>query len=408
MFYENELRFLGDIFKKLHIQTYVVSPSDKLSSILPTGLESLFDMVYSGDELLYKVIGEVKPCTMYKATDPLSFSYIYLRLPEDNKNSLLFIGPYNRSRLTSRQLMEIAEGFGISPKNQRYLNEYYNSIPILGENSHLFTMLETFCEYIWKSPSFSIVDAESEWKTPSSSPIGMSSNSEEFDDVLMNMMALEARYRFENELIRAVSMGQIHKDTMLLSGITDQVIERRVADPLRNMKNYCIIMNTLSRKGAESGGVHPMYIDKVSTSFAFKIEQLSSTADSMSLMNEMFRAYCRLVRKHSMKGYSLVVQKAIILIETDLSANLSLSTLASSQNISPGYLSTVFKKETGKTVSEYIREKRVEHAAHLLSTTHLQIQTIALHCGIMDVQYFSKIFKKQTGKTPKEYRESVK
>ena len=85
-----------------------------------------------------------------------------------------------------------------------------------------------------------------------------------------------------------------------------------------------------------------------------------------------------------------------------------MSTLAESQNVSSGYLSTVFKKETGKTVTGYIRDKRIKHAMHLLSTTHLQIQTIALHCGIMDVQYFSKLFKKQTGKTPKEYRESIK
>ncbi|MBE6765807.1 MAG: AraC family transcriptional regulator [Ruminococcaceae bacterium] len=408
MFYENELRFLRDTFKKIHIQTNIVSLSDKLSSILPPGLDSLFDTVYSGNEFLYKIIGEVKPCTMYKATDPLSLSYIYFILPEDSKKSILFIGPYNRSRLTSRQLMEIAERFSISPKNQRYLNEYYNSIPILGENSHVFAMLDAFCEHIWRSPSFSIVDTDSEWKTSSSIPIGLSASSEDFDDVLMNMMAMETRYRFENELIQAVSLGQLHKDSMIFSMISDQAIERRNSDPIRNMKNYCIIMNTLSRKAAESGGVHPMHIDKVSTSFALKIEQMTSPAEGVTLMKEMFRSYCRLVRKHSMKGYSLVVQKAIMLIETDLSANLSLSTLASSQNISSGYLSTVFKKETGKTVSEYIREKRVEYAAHLLGTTHLQIQTIALHCGIMDVQYFSKIFKKQTGKTPKEYRESVK
>ena len=125
-------------------------------------------------------------------------------------------------------------------------------------------------------------------------------------------------------------------------------------------------------------------------------------------MRDMFRTYCRLVRKNSTNKYSLVVQKTVLLVDSDLSANLSLGTLAAVQDISPGYLSTVFKKETGKTVSQYIREKRINHAAHLLSTTHLQIQTVALHCGIMDVQYFSKIFKMQTGKTPKEYRESIK
>ena len=44
----------------------------------------------------------------------------------------------------------------------------------------------------------------------------------------------------------------------------------------------------------------------------------------------------------------------------------------------------------------------------LLRTTKLQIQTIAQHCGIMDVHYFSRIFKKVTGQTPKEYRAALK
>jgi YesN/AraC family two-component response regulator len=122
-------------------------------------------------------------------------------------------------------------------------------------------------------------------------------------------------------------------------------------------------------------------------------------------MREMFRSYCRLVQQHSIKGYSLTVQKSIMLIEEDLSANITPRMLAEAQKLNPSYLSTVFKKETGKTISEYIREKRVKHALHLLATTKLQIQTVALHCGIMDLQYFSKIFKKHTGMTPKEYRE---
>jgi YesN/AraC family two-component response regulator len=108
-----------------------------------------------------------------------------------------------------------------------------------------------------------------------------------------------------------------------------------------------------------------------------------------------------------MQGLSPIVRKTVLMIESDLSANLTLATLAEAQNVSSGYLATIFKKETDKTVSEYIREKRVKLAKHLLSTTHLQVQTIALHCGIMDVQYFTKIFKKETGKTPKEYREYV-
>lgn len=159
---------------------------------------------------------------------------------------------------------------------------------------------------------------------------------------------------------------------------------------------------------SEQGGVHPFYIDQVSSRFATKIEQIASLKEIPTLMREMFRSYCQLVRTYVTQEYLPVVQKTMLMIDSDLSSELSLHSLASQQGISDGYLSTVFKKETGKTVSEYIREKRIKYAMHLLDTTHLQVQTIALHCGIMDMQYFSKVFKKQVGKTPKEYRKSIR
>ena len=228
-----------------------------------------------------------------------------------------------------------------------------------------------------------------------------------FDDHLVNMKVLEQRYEFENEMIQAVSLGQIHKEKQLLSAFEAMPFEMRSSSPLRNAKNYSIIMNTLLRKAAESGGVHPVYLDRVSSDFAHKIEDLSVLSACPTLMREMFVVYCRLVRKHSIRKYSPTVQKAVLLIDSDLSAPLSLANIAAAQGVSEGYLATVFKRETGKTVSEYVREKRMKHAAHLLTTTRLQVQTIALHCGIMDVQYFSKLFKRHTGKTPKEYREIV-
>ena len=109
-----------------------------------------------------------------------------------------------------------------------------------------------------------------------------------------------------------------------------------------------------------------------------------------------------------MKNFSPLVQKTVLIIDSDLSADLTLSSLADAQGVSAGYLATVFKKETSRTVSEYVRERRMKHAAHLLRTTGLQIQTVALHCGILDVQYFSKLFKRECGMTPKEYREHEK
>lgn len=166
-------------------------------------------------------------------------------------------------------------------------------------------------------------------------------------------------------------------------------------------------MNTLLRKGAENGMVHPIHIDRLSSQFAKKIESVSSPEQGKKLMKEMIRKYGLLVKNYSMKGYSLLVQKVITRIDTDLTADQTLNTHAQILNISPSYLSTLFRKETGITLTEYVNRKRVEHGVFLLNTTNMQVQTIAQHCGISDINYFTRIFKKYIGKTPKEYRNSI-
>ena len=405
MFFENDLKFLRDILKKNHLQTHIVSSGDLLSSVTDASAA----VAYGEDAEALTVegfTGKLSEKTLYRLSGAYGLYHFCLILPGTD-SSVLFIGPYLTSQMSREQMLEIGESNGISPKNIKYLTEYYFSLPVLSEEGMLLSVINTFCERIWKSPSFAVVDLDKK-NFSSLLPSSVLSVGDRFDDTLVGMKMMEMRYAFENEIMQAVTLGQIHKESQLMLAFSEPLFEKRLPDPIRNAKNYGIIMNTLLRKAAEKGGVHPMYLDSMSSSFAKKIEQMASLSESRELMCEMFRSYCRLVRKHSMKDYSPAVQKTILIIDSELSSDLTLTSLAARQNISAGYLSAVFKKETGKTLSEYIREKRIESAIHLLQTTHLQIQTVALHCGIMDVQYFSKMFKKQTGKTPKEYRESIK
>lgn len=121
-------------------------------------------------------------------------------------------------------------------------------------------------------------------------------------------------------------------------------------------------------------------------------------------MMEILHTYCRLVKRHSIKNYSPVVQKAIVKIEGDPSGDLGLAAMAKLSNVSTGYFSQLFKKETGRTLTEYVNHRRITLAKQLLKTTNLQIQTVAQHCGILDLHYFCRLFKKSVGKTPTQYR----
>lgn len=104
------------------------------------------------------------------------------------------------------------------------------------------------------------------------------------------------------------------------------------------------------------------------------------------------------------KDYSLPIQKAITYISTDLTADLSLKSLANQVNVNASYLSTLFKKEVGVPLTEYVNRNRIEYSKTLLSGTDLAIKTIAIYSGIPDIQYFTRMFKRITGMTPKAYR----
>ena len=403
MSYQNELGLLTRTLQKSHISVKVIVP-DELANEIIRSRSSLFPGFF--DPAPLPVLPPLHRRERYCYTDAYGLSYTYLLLSDKEPAQILLIGPYLSQRPDSQQLLELGEQLGLSPELQQRLEEYTSVSPVLPRENPLFLLLDTFCEQIWHSPSFAIIDVNQPPLSPAS-PIHRAIHTDRFDDILLDMKAMEQRYAFENELIRAVTLGQMHLADQLFAGVTQNRFEQRVSDRLRNTKNYCIIMNTLLRKAAENGGVHPLYINRVSSDFARRIEQLSGSAESASLMSEMFRGYCMLVQQHSLRNYSKVVQTAILLIDSDLAADLSLHSLAQNQNISPGYLSTVFKKETGKTVTAYIHDKRMQHAQHLLSTTNLQIQTVALHCGILDVHYFSKTFKKEVGVTPGEYRRNL-
>lgn len=407
MFYESEMRLFCNTLKKLHVNSSYVSPDDSITKIIEPAFSILIPSLDQTNSIK-DFFGDLTSQTIYKFTLSGKIFFTMFLLPNSEKKTIFFFGPYLSAHLSRSQIMEIWEAAKIYPKDQKFVERLIMSIPILPDSAHLFVMLDSLGEILWDGASnFTVTDVRSELTAPDIS-INEKKTLEDPDTLLINMQMMEQRYQYENEMMDAVEHGQYRKLGTFVSAFGDTLFEKRVADPLRNAKNYCIIMNTLLRKAAQKANVHPLYLDSLSSSFAMKIEQLSSPADTHEFMSDMFSSYCRLVRKHSMKNYSQTVQKTILIIEADLSANLTLSSLALAQKVSPGYLSTIFKRETGKTVTEYIAEKRIRRASQLLATTHLQIQTVALHCGIMDVQYFSKLFKKKTGKTPKEYRASVK
>jgi two-component system response regulator YesN len=91
-------------------------------------------------------------------------------------------------------------------------------------------------------------------------------------------------------------------------------------------------------------------------------------------------------------------------IDNHYSSKLYLKDLSAKFFLNQVYCCQLFKKNLGKTFSEYVTELRIKKACELLKHTEMSVEEVALKVGIMDYYYFNKVFKKQCGITPAKYR----
>jgi len=105
-------------------------------------------------------------------------------------------------------------------------------------------------------------------------------------------------------------------------------------------------------------------------------------------------------------GTDSSISRALQYIEDNFKENISLNDVAEEIEISPYYLSKLFKSKIGVNYIDYLTNVRLSYAKQMLSETDESIQNICLTSGYMDPNYFSRIFKKHVGVTPRQYKET--
>lgn len=409
MRYDKELAFVEKLLKNFRINLRYITEdtSDRFTKDNRVGLQDILNYQFDEKKLFQVLDEQCKPNTIYRMKNALMCHYFLFKLPDSEEPAYAYIGPYTLAPVSKQDILKIAEQYHVSPGNLSQVEQFYMDLPLISDENSMLTLLYTLGEYLWNNAdNFSVVD---EFQLLSYAPndVVPIPDVQTPEEALLSIQILEKRYEVEQQLMQAITSGRLHKAEMALANLSSRQLEARADNPIRDYKNYAIILNTLLRKAAEGAAVHPMQIHSISSQYARKIELITSQISFTSLIKEMVRKYCLMVKNHSLKGYSMLIRKVITDINYDLTADLSLKTLAKLLNVNSSYLSTLFKKETGSTLTEYVNRKRIEHAILLLNSTDMQIQTIALYCGIPDVNYFTKTFKKIVGKTPKEYREMI-
>lgn len=128
------------------------------------------------------------------------------------------------------------------------------------------------------------------------------------------------------------------------------------------------------------------------------LHELSKFDDAYELASSTFA-------KVDVSSESRRVLKVKDFINTHINDELRLEQLANLVSMTPTAFSRFFKLRTGKTLSEYIVDIRLGHAARLLLDTNDSVSEICWNCGFNTLSNFNRLFRKRKGCSPTEFRE---
>lgn len=393
------LSFFTSYLANLHIQ-YIFTDDMNIHFVsLDLGLRN--SILNRTDAPSPGILNELAKDTIYQVTDYYDCNYTFFEFPEEHE--LLFIGPYLTKEINDSDIYELMNTLKIPSELFPQLQNYYYSLPHINEKGNFSILLRQLYTTIFsvEIPSFQHLDLK---KFESTKEFLEKNRFHVSDDPALSMHLLEERYHYEDELLDAVSHGNTAKALSITESIGTLRFAPRTNSELRNHKNIMITFNSLLRRSAYEGGVHPFYIDAVSSNYARLIEQCHHTAELYDITPYMVRSYCDLVEKRSMNSYSEPVRQILVTVDASLTGDLSLKRFADELFLNTSYLSTLFKKEMGMTLTDYVNKNRIAYAKKLLKSTTLSIQDIAAKSGIPDIHYFTRLFRREMGVSPREWR----
>lgn len=176
-------------------------------------------------------------------------------------------------------------------------------------------------------------------------------------------------------------------------------------DPLRNYKYLFVASTTLASRSAIAGGMDAERAYNISDLYILKMDLLQSVDEVKALHADMFAFYTKeMAALDKAAVYSKPITQCIDYIYNHLHEPLHVKDLAMQVKLNESYLSTLFKKETKKSVSEFILSKRMEAAQNMLKFSDYTYADISAILTFSSQSHFTRVFRKQTGYTPKEYR----
>lgn len=222
----------------------------------------------------------------------------------------------------------------------------------------------------------------------------------------------------ENELLRAPYNPELEFYTCIKEGNVEKIKELcheplgakkglgcLSDNPLQNIKYHFVVTAALAARYCIEGGLELTKAYSISDFYIQKADSYTSVKDISDLHYIMCVDYTvRMKNLRKQKVCSQPVAKCIDYIYDSLHTRITVEQLASYTKLNPTYLSKLFKKETGQTISGYIQDKKIETACNMLIYSEMSPAEISSILAFPSQSYFTEVFRKKMGITPKKYQ----
>ena len=177
-------------------------------------------------------------------------------------------------------------------------------------------------------------------------------------------------------------------------------------DPLSNLKYHLTITIAMIARYCISSGMSVAESFTLSDYYIQLADEARSPEEISEIHSEMCLHYARRMKDITRNVItSKAVNACINYIYEHLHTRITVGTLSDISGLSSPYLSRLFKKETGYTISSYIQTKKLETAKAMLSSSDYSIAEISASLAFPSQSYFTNLLKKDCGLTPKQYRD---
>lgn len=218
---------------------------------------------------------------------------------------------------------------------------------------------------------------------------------------------LRAPYNPELEFYTAIQSGNIRKVQHLCQEPLSEKsgLGTLSQTPLQNIKFHFVITTALIARYCIEGGMELSVAYNLSDFYILKADSCNSIQEISALHPAMCLDYTKRMKAlRKQKITSKPIAECIDYIYDHLHTRITIDALAEHVNLSNSYLSRLFKKETGLSVSKYISTKKIETAQNMLIYSDYSLAEISSTLAFPTQSYFTETFRKQTGFTPSQYR----